>query len=1313
LNSEQICPSCQYQNILTLEQEDKFQKTETLQSNFEPDDSKWAEIRKVKLHLKLTNAAAKQIQDLAPRDFRLALSAGDEKKRSRDAAERWVRTHLNNNQFIGYVYNGGQGSEGDDLIEIRLATDENQEANLSICKEVNGGTLVLVGVEKMGDDFDYNNYEDNIFLLTEVMRLGETAGQWDKVMSIPIELTFPEDGYETGFDEEFLSILEALPTKDSHREMIQQKMSQWLAFLEIMRKNLPKSRYKVSYTSYRQGTRENEYIFTLSDRQKLPWKQIERSIGWFIHLAASGKNASKQEDEIDETTNLEDPGEPFNKLGKIDDIDKFGKKIVVILDANVSSRIENDNYRLPADGYLVYKNEGEETNIKRMEKGMSRLANRQSENVHLNDFIFDSRQACIIPEGSRLTLTREDFLNQVIHENREQKEAVEGALSAQDLYLIQGPPGTGKTTVIAEICYQIARKKGRTLIASQTNLAVDNVLSRLVHDKSIRSLRLGKAERVEEEGLPFIEERVIETWLTNTSQVQKFKLEQDRKRLVELEELLKHKKQIFHCLDVLRNNTNTIQEKTKELEAFEKQIQDMEKEIKRNKLELETLGKIYFGLDSLSTLEGTKGFEDLHKWIIEIPKSFREHFATFIRNAVQSLEDQVRNDLEDSSISLNLSGEKTFIRQISELINIKPRIEEEGKKNKSFVEDLSAALFQGMQLIDEMREIDLLRGRLDNYKKTRQTIFGETGTSSSSSENSFYDPQETYSGKIHEIESRIKNHLDNQTPIRVFIKDKLRRCEEIYPEILSRKLFENPNKISLQEVEEWENRTRNILTALKKRGKALDQLSKGLDLKNFVQILRTEITRVGDGIHTAQTERESQNSSYADQSKQITNHLRTLERQMINEKEWWDLFVANPPEILGTYRFDSFIENDEEFERFKLEGKNWQKEESALRIYLDKYETFVQEWIGRLDAKDKQDITELKQIYISNANVIGITCMQSASNDFQDYGSFDCVIVDEVTKATPMELILPLLKGRKLVLVGDHKQLPPMIDLSTFKELAESLKIPEDRLQHIKRALFQDLYEQAPDSLRTMLKIQYRMHPEIMKAINQFYGGALVCGVPNPDQRFEHGLESQPWLQHGKHLVWIDFPISEKFGETEEDDKSKYNQAETKIVESLVEQIEAFLEKNPAPGGKKKEVGVITFYAAQVERLNHLLLDRSKKKPFTHVNLRIGTVDRFQGMERPVIIASLVRNNDFHDIGFAKELARINVAFSRAQELLVIVGCHSLFAEEAKGYQGEAMHAYRKVFDLVFQADMVFPSSAVTPPSASIPLEKINGHLSR
>ena len=109
------------------------------------------------------------------------------------------------------------------------------------------------------------------------------------------------------------------------------------------------------------------------------------------------------------------------------------------------------------------------------------------------------------------------------------------------------------------------------------------------------------------------------------------------------------------------------------------------------------------------------------------------------------------------------------------------------------------------------------------------------------------------------------------------------------------------------------------------------------------------------------------------------------------------------------------------------------------------YTKLIDEWNSRISAGEIGDKEEIKKTYIENANVIGITCVQSASKDFtKNYPDFDCVIVDEVSKATPPELILPLLKGKKVVLVGDQKQLPPMIGSETLDELIVSRKSEQD-----------------------------------------------------------------------------------------------------------------------------------------------------------------------------------------------------------------------------------------------------------------------------
>ncbi len=124
---------------------------------------------------------------------------------------------------------------------------------------------------------------------------------------------------------------------------------------------------------------------------------------------------------------------------------------------------------------------------------------------------------------------------------------------------------------------------------------------------------------------------------------------------------------------------------------------------------------------------------------------------------------------------------------------------------------------------------------------------------------------------------------------------------------------------------------------------------------------------------------------------------------------------------------------------------------------------------------------------------------------------------------------------------------------------------------------------------------------------------------------------------------------------------SFFNIQEIDVIERMCQQFEAVWVEKVANGEPKKEIAIITFYGAQLRKID----ERLQSELFPSLQIRTGTVDRFQGMERPVVIVSMVRNNNQGDVGFAKKPERVNVAFSRAQELLVIVGCHDLFTSKS------------------------------------------------
>lgn len=377
------------------------------------------------------------------------------------------------------------------------------------------------------------------------------------------------------------------------------------------------------------------------------------------------------------------------------------------------------------------------------------------------------------------------------------------------------------------------------------------------------------------------------------------------------------------------------------------------------------------------------------------------------------------------------------------------------------------------------------------------------------------------------------------------------------------------------------------------------------------------------------------------------------------------------------------------------------------------YSEVVKAWKHHLQTLDAIDKQTFAQAYIGHVNVFAATCSECGSGRFREAynvyfqkdGSepvFDTVIVDETSKATPPELALPLVVGEKIVLIGDHKQLPPMIDENDFMEALE--KVGEKELvkdwsrKDFQTSQFEKLFLSAPSCIKTSLDTQYRMHEQIMDCVSQFYEGqkelpnGLICGIESemdlPDFSVKasryHGFTNEPLIDPSVHAIWVNVEgIEENVG------TSHKNDAEVEAVKTVVTaltQAEGFKEYREF-FGEDEEIGVITFYLPQMLALRDALYPRLGKmrngwKNFEQnkfnnafeIPFRINTVDRFQGMERNIIIVSTVRSNrrkfengkiteKNQDLGFAKSPARINVAFSRARRLLIIVGNERHFSQ--------------------------------------------------
>ncbi len=482
------------------------------------------------------------------------------------------------------------------------------------------------------------------------------------------------------------------------------------------------------------------------------------------------------------------------------------------------------------------------------------------------------------------------------------------------------------------------------------------------------------------------------------------------------------------------------------------------------------------------------------------------------------------------------------------------------------------------------------------------------------------------------------------------------------------------SELSDESLRNWEQLHQWVEQTIEQSIELANSLDSSQLLHSFQQMVRQAETE----IHQQISDLIVANERAEKDVERTSNDQNRYQGRFNDEHDWWEEVFAAIPRHLRETLGNPIDIHTPTFIREVLNhvhGSDWQTEVKRQEALLKPAKAMLHDWTQRLQERIPRDVANLKELYVESANVVGVTCGQvnriySLMRNRRDLRPFDAVIIDEVSKATPPELLLPMLKGKKIILVGDHKQLPPMIEAQTVDDIAEEQGISSSDVSHLKRSLFESLYNFAPQVLKGMLTEQYRMRQPIMYAINQFYGDMLTGGHDR-----KHGL-ALPQIDPVTSIVWINTPRDENFFEKKEG-FTYSNPSEIEIIERLLQQMNKawlshYIEGNP---NSRKEVGLITFYMAQLAEFRDRFLHTDR---YPALNLRIGTVDRFQGMERQVVIVSLVRNNPQGTIGFAKEPERINVAFSRAQELLVIVGCKSLFTQQAKK-SGDATEIYSKV----------------------------------
>ena len=889
------------------------------------------------------------------------------------------------------------------------------------------------------------------------------------------------------------------------------------------------------------------------------------------------------------------------------------------------------------DGFLALSAMGDFVLIKRFQIAIDQLKKDESYSPNLAMWLFNVKRARI-PEEIDIKIDK--WLNPRIENNENQKEAVCKMISAPDLCLIQGPPGTGKTTVIAEAIYQFARRGDRVLVASQSNDAVDNALERLVESPDIRAIRLGqkgkRKRRVDDKITnKFGEDEALKYYYNALSN-------QLSKKWIDLWDSMESDG-IQYDIDI--RDASLFQQ---DLASLNQELTVVNKEYIESKEYLDSLNKqLKIINDDSIKLEADK---EQYRLAVECFNGENDLQFYLSEDLIRIFEKELNNLIERTI--------KTGIILVEERLNV-----------------------DEMGLYKVQNDVYLISKRLKTLKglyKKIQNLKGDDRRHDSDIlilNSQLAEINENLLVCIkNEDEEGKRDCINKISSIQLQI-DKLQHFSSVVSISETEKIILHKNiieGINNDDPEKWSNTFAEII-------KQWDQ-SIDLSLNKIKNIINSRKSIDTTDIFNHKKATESKIVEIKEKINEIKSQQLSKSQTLLKLREKYGINTTNAEEIILYIK------------QLKESNLNKLNEHRSLR---DDWEKTLREFKLRLEDKDsfKYDQEYYQQIYVNACNVVGISCTDNMKNlSDNGYNDFDVVIIDEVSKATPPELLIPLMKARKAVLVGDHRQLPPMFKEheGSYKELVES---QEDAPEEIKEllnkenfkkfenmvtsSLFKDYFEQASETIKHSLLVQYRMHSDIMEIINRFYEQRLSCGNSEEVERLEKnhdltikGVDGSTFIKPENHAYWVDssaLPSGRPIYEVRPNySTSNYNVLEKYIIIELLKKIAHSYKEKGYSKENKKTVGVISFYQMQVNEIREIFREAKNYFDFSSIDVDINTVDRFQGKEKNIIITSLVRNNrKGHASKHVVAFERINVAFSRAQELLIIVGAKHMYENQS------------------------------------------------
>lgn len=911
----------------------------------------------------------------------------------------------------------------------------------------------------------------------------------------------------------------------------------------------------------------------------------------------------------------------------------------------VRERILSD---LPKEGFLSVSMAGDLSLLRRHDQAVKKLREQGGYSPYLSAFLFDVTQA----REAAAIVPPEGWLNQRL--NDPQKQAVAKILAAPDVCMLQGPPGTGKTTVIAEAILHLVRRGESVLLASQAHTAVDNALARIGKSPAVRAIRLGRADKVTDEGREFVgarslaryyealahhaESTHVKRWSSDEERRQQLRAWSDRAAYLLTEAEAAQTSQLEHDA----RSASIQHERQLAWESLQKAAQAREDALAARRA-LHGFGEMLEGSASPGVLQ-TLPVPLLPQIEALVEAIFRLHDHDLVLGASESEWRRLQHD-RPHLFEMLLSDTR---RIGSGLPIISEGLVRLAAGGTAAVQDPASRL--RMQQLEA--EIQVLLERMEEGA-------GDDAVTQ------WRDKR----GELKAMQTQASAGLD--APV----------C---------RALFRAP--------QEWISVTPRSV-ALEELGVRVSGIASCLEnVDRLVDELRQSVAAVSAVLQIPEPPDESAwRQAEAAMTAQEVAGSRLIERKCDIQRRAGELLHALPHSIgPSSTEADLVLQLREATDMAATALESMKASEEREQAVRHAWKPILQEWINDLRSPSsvENDWQHLEAEWPSQCNVVAITCNEREDTlDKAGHAGFDVAIIDEVSKATPLELLLPLMRARKAVLVGDHRQLPPLfqegLEATSYMDAAEEVEeggadnsaLTQENLKRFERmvtaSLFKEHFEAAHPGIRERLSVQFRMHPQIMSLVNHFYEGGLTCGLEEPDVERAHGftlvgVHDHPIVTPKDHVAWIDTSRNLE-GEVHCEDRNpaggfmRTNRLEAFVIAQLLKQLDVQAVSQGHSRHKPLSVGVVSFYAGQL-RLIRDAVKYAAPNGWQALDVEINTVIRYQGKEKDVVLVSLVRNDGRDGKSASGRSSRanfaryefINVAFSRARKLLLVLGARSM-----------------------------------------------------